>query len=103
VERIRRRGRKKEKERRKGKRERRKKGEEKKKERRKKEKMQARAILTFYNLNPTGEAVLPNVFQNGSNSTREATPPAEPEPEPEPFLEEPKPCQTGPNSFPRLI
>jgi hypothetical protein len=92
VERIRRRGRKKEKERRKGKRERRKKGEKKKKERRKKEKMQARAILTFYNLNPTGEAVLPNVFQNGSNSTREVTPPAEPEL----FLEEPEPCQTGP-------
>jgi hypothetical protein len=54
--------------------------------------MQARAILTFYNLNPTGEAVLPNVFQNGSNSTREVTPPAEPEL----FLEEPEPCQTGP-------
>jgi hypothetical protein len=29
----------------------------------------------FYNLNPIGEAVLSNVFQNGSNSTREATPP----------------------------
>jgi hypothetical protein len=25
---------------------------------------------------------LPNVFQNDSNSTREATPPEEPEPEP---------------------
>jgi hypothetical protein len=37
--------------------------------------MQARVILTFYHLNPTREAVLPNVFQNGSNSTREATPP----------------------------
>jgi hypothetical protein len=49
--------------------------------------------LTFYNLNPIGEAVLPNVCQNGSNSTREATPPEEPEPEP--FLEEPEPCQTG--------
>jgi hypothetical protein len=56
--------------------------------------MQAKAILTFYHLNPTGEAVLPNVFQNGSNSTREATPPEEPEPEP--FFEEPEPCQTGP-------
>jgi hypothetical protein len=67
---------------------------EKRKREEKKEKMQARAILTFYNLNPTGEAVLPNVFQNGSNSTREATPTAEPEPEL--FLEEPEPCQTGP-------
>jgi hypothetical protein len=37
---------------------------------------------------------LPNVFQNDSTSTREATPPEEPEPEP--FLEEPEPCQTGP-------
>jgi hypothetical protein len=38
---------------------------------------------------------LPNVFQNGSNSTKEATPSEEPEPEP--FSEEPEPCQTGPN------
>jgi hypothetical protein len=37
--------------------------------------MQARVILTFYHLNPTREAILPNVFQNGSNSTRDATPP----------------------------
>jgi ribosomal protein S8E len=37
--------------------------------------MQARVILTFYHLNPPREAILPNVFQNGSNSTREATPP----------------------------
>jgi hypothetical protein len=58
----------------------------KEKERRKKKKMLARVISTFYNLNPTGEAVLPNVFQNDSNSTREATPPAEPESEPEPFF-----------------
>jgi hypothetical protein len=96
VERIRRRGGKKEKERRKGKRERRKKERRKKKKKEKGEdkKMQARAILTFYNLNPTGEAVLPNVFPNGSNSTREATPPAEPEPEL--FLEKPKPYQTDP-------
>ena len=42
----------------------------------------------------SGEAVLPNIFQNGSNSTREAAPSEEPEPEL--FLEEPKPCQTGP-------
>jgi hypothetical protein len=96
VERIRRRGGKREgeekKEKGKGK------GKE-KKERRKKRKNKRRGekrkkiISTFYNLNPT-EAVLPSVFQNGSNSTREATPPAESEPEP--FLEEPKPCQTGP-------
>jgi hypothetical protein len=56
--------------------------------------MQARVILTFYHLNPTREAVLPNIFQNGSNSTREATPPEESEPKP--FFEEPEPCQTGP-------
>jgi hypothetical protein len=54
--------------------------------------MQGREMLTFYNLNRTGEAVLPNIFQNGSNSTREATPSEESEP----FLEEPEPCQTGP-------
>jgi hypothetical protein len=60
------------------------------KERREKKKMrgekgkkiQARAILTLYHLNRTSEAVLPNVFQNGSNSTREATPPDESEPKP---------------------
>jgi hypothetical protein len=87
--------RKKEKERRKRKRKR-KKGVEKKgkkeKEWRKKKKMLSRAISTFYNLNPTGEAVLQNVLKNGNNSTREATPPAEPEP----FFEEPEPCQIGP-------
>jgi hypothetical protein len=53
-----------------------------------------RAISTFYDINRIGEAVLPNVFQNGSNSTKEATPSEEPEPEP--FSEEPEPCQTGP-------
>jgi len=37
---------------------------------------------------------LPNVFQNGSSSTKEAAPPKEPELEL--FLEEPEPCQTGP-------
>jgi hypothetical protein len=95
VERIRRRGGKKkrrgEKGNGKGKKRR---GEKKKKEKGEDKKMQARAILTFYNLNPTGEAVLPNVFPNSSNSTREATPPAEPEPEL--FLEKPKPYQTDP-------
>jgi hypothetical protein len=35
-------------------------------------------------------------FLKRLNSTREATPPEEPEPEP--FLEEPEPCQTGPQS-----
>ncbi|RLM92185.1 heat shock protein binding protein [Panicum miliaceum] len=37
-------------------------------------------------------AVLPNVYQNGFNSTKEAAP--QEEPEPELFLEEPQPCQT---------
>jgi len=37
------------------------------------------------------EAILPNVFQNRSSSTREAAPPEEPEP----FLEEPEPSQTA--------
>jgi hypothetical protein len=46
--------------------------------------------LTFYDLNRTDEAVSPNIFQNGSNSPREATPPEELEP----VLEEPEPCQT---------
>ena len=45
----------------------------------------------------TREVVLPNVFQNGSNSTREAAPSEEPEPEL--FLEELEPCQTGPDSI----
>jgi hypothetical protein len=45
-------------------------GGKKEKERRKKIKMQASAILTFYDLNPTGETVLPNIFQSSSNSTR---------------------------------
>jgi hypothetical protein len=40
------------------------------------------------------EAVLPNVFQNGFNSTEEAAPPEEPELEL--FLEELQPCQTDP-------
>jgi hypothetical protein len=64
-------GRKKEKERRKRKKEEKK---EKKKRRGENEKS-ARAISTFYNLNLTSEAVLPNIFQNDSNSTKEATPP----------------------------
>jgi hypothetical protein len=38
-------------------------------------KVQVRAISTLYNLNLTSEAVLPNIFQNDSNSTKEATPP----------------------------
>jgi hypothetical protein len=50
--------------------------------------MQAMAILTFYHFNLTGEAVLANVFQNGSNSTREATPPEEPESEHRPVVVE---------------
>jgi hypothetical protein len=41
----------------------------------------------------SGEAVLPNVFQNGSNSTREAAPLEEPELEL--FSKEPEPWQTG--------
>jgi hypothetical protein len=50
--------------------------------------------LDFYNLNPTGEAVLPNVLQNGFSFTRKVAPPEEAEPEP--FLEELEPYQTGP-------
>jgi hypothetical protein len=71
------------------------KGEEKMergKGKKRRKKMQGREMLTFYNLNRTGEVVLPNIFQNGSNSTREATPSEESEP----FLEEPEPCQTDP-------
>jgi hypothetical protein len=49
--------------------------------------------LTFYDLNPTGEVVLPNVFLKRLNSTREDIPPEESEPEP--IVEEPEPCQTG--------
>jgi hypothetical protein len=41
-----------------------------------------RAISTFYYINRIGEAVLPNVFQNGSNSTKEVTLSEKPEPEP---------------------
>jgi hypothetical protein len=40
------------------------------------------ANWTFYHLNPIVEAVLPNVFQNGSNSIQRAAPPEEPEPDP---------------------
>jgi len=39
-----------------------------------------------------GGAILPNVFQNGSNFSRKATPPKKPEPEL--FLEELEPYQT---------
>jgi hypothetical protein len=51
-----------------------------KKEKRGKTKKQERVIWTFYNLNPTGEAVLPYVFQNSSNSIRKAAPSEELEP-----------------------
>jgi hypothetical protein len=47
-----------------------------------KKKSVGRAISTFYYINRIGEAVLPNVFQNGSNSTKEATLSEKPEPEP---------------------
>jgi hypothetical protein len=74
--------------------------EKKKRKKRKKEKGKGekkkneRAIYTFHNLNPLGEAVLPNLFQNGFSSIKKAAPPEEPEPET--FLEESEPCQTGP-------
>ena len=45
------------------------------------------------------EAILPNVFQNRSSSTREAAPPEEPEP----FLEEPEPSQTDPETSSGLL
>jgi hypothetical protein len=50
--------------------------------------------LDILHLDSAGEAVLPNVFQNGFSSIRKVVP-AE-EPEPEPFSEETEPCQTGP-------
>jgi len=52
------------------------------------------AAPTILHPNSTGEAVLPNVSQNSSSSTREAAPPEEPEPEL--FLKELELCQTGP-------
>ena len=55
------------------------------------------AAPTILHPNSTGEVVLPNVFINGFNFTREVAPPEKPEPEL--FLEEPEPCQTGPNYF----
>ena len=65
--------------------------EKRKREEKKKIKKNKKGILDIYNFNLTGEAVLPNVFQNAS-STKEAAPPKKPEPEL--FLEEPEPCQT---------
>jgi hypothetical protein len=55
------------------------------KQREKRKEKKTRALYTFYNLKSSGEAVLPNVFQNDSNSTRGAAPPKEPEPKPDPF------------------
>jgi len=52
------------------------------------------AAPTILHPNSTGEAVLPNVFQNSSSSTKKAAPPEEPEPGL--FLKEPELCQTGP-------
>jgi len=52
-------------------------------------------------LQKTEGAVLPNVFQNGFNSSRGAAPSEEPEPEP--FSEEPEPCQTGPETGPNNV
>ena len=71
--------------------------EEKKKKEKKKKKIQRIAISTFYHLNPKCEAVMPNVLQNDSSSTREAAPSEEPEPEL--FLKEPEPGQTAPKQF----
>ena len=67
--------------------ERRKKGKEKKE---KKNKGNLDILQPQYN----GEAILPNIFENGSSSIREDAPPEEPEPEL--FSEEPEPCQTDP-------
>jgi len=39
---------------------------------------------------------LPNVFENGSSSTKKTAPLEKPEPEP--FLEEPELCQTSPKN-----
>ena len=51
------------------------------------------AAPTILHPNSTGEAVLLNVSQNSSSSTRKAAPPEESEPEL--FLKEPELCQTG--------
>ena len=72
--------------------------EREKRKRKKKEKKKKKGNLDNYNLNTTCEVVLPNIFQNGSSSIRKTDLPKEPEL----FLEEAKPCQTGPNS-PMLI
>ena len=73
---------------------------EKEKERRKKRKIKKRKKKNKSNLDIlqpqyNGEAILPNVFENGSSSTREATPPEELEPEL--LSKELEPCQTDLN------
>ena len=89
-------------EREKRKREKKKRGiNKKKKKEEKRKKNTMRGNLDIYYFNLTGEAVLPNVFQNGSNSIREAAPSKESEPEL--FLEKPEPCQTRPSCRARLF
>ena len=68
-----------------------------KKEKRKKKKNMGKGNLDISHLNPTGEAILLNVFQNSFSFIREAAPPEELELEP--FLKEPELCQTGPIHF----
>jgi hypothetical protein len=54
--------------------------------------------LDISHLNPTGEAILPHVFQNSFSFIREAAPPEELELEP--FFKELELCQTGPQCTP---
>ena len=70
--------------------------EEKEKERKKRKRKEKKKKGNLDILQPqyNSEAVLSNIFENGSSSIREAAPPEEPEPEL--FSEEPEPRQTGP-------
>jgi hypothetical protein len=67
----------------------------KKKRRGEKKKKKNKGNLDILQPQYNGEAVLPNVFENGSSFTREATPPEELEPEL--LSKEPEPCQTDLN------
>ena len=61
-----------------------------------KKKNMGKGNLDISHLNPTGEAILPHVFQNSFSFISEAAPPEELEL----FLKEPELCQTGPQCTP---